>query len=563
MNGIQILENLKEKGLRSLFPGSFKVIVGLSSCGRAAGAGTIYSMMDSELSGSGIRVGQTGCLGFCSREPLVEIFDPEGRSVVFGDVNMEKAEELVASLKRGEMPVNGALGSRNFGGGEPLPDIPSLDSIPFYRKQKRLVLKNCGLIDPENLSEYVATGGYFGLMKVLESYTPDEVIEEIKRSKLRGRGGAGFPTGLKWEFTRKADGDLKYIICNADEGDPGAYMDRTVLEGDPFSVIEGMTIGSYAMGARKGYIYVRAEYPLAVMRLEKAIRIARKTGLLGKNILDTGHDFDIEIKEGAGAFVCGEETALIASIESERGMPRPRPPFPANKGLWGKPTNINNVETWANIPRIIEKGAGWFAGLGTERSGGTKVFSITGNVKYTGLVEVPLGTPIRDLIFDIGGGVTGGNFKAVQTGGPSGGVIPEQYLDTPIDYENLAALGSIMGSGGMIVMNDTTCMVSMARFFIEFTQDESCGKCSPCRLGTKRLLEMLERLTRGEGQEGDLEKLEHLAKYVKECALCGLGKTAPNPVLSTLKYFREEYEAHIAGRCLTGTCEFLSRGVSE
>lgn len=560
MSGIQVLEDLKEKGLRSLFPDSFKVIVGLSSCGRAAGAGAVYSMMESELSESDIRIGQTGCLGFCSKEPLVEIFDPEGRSVVFGDVDIEKAEELVASLKKGEMPVNGALGSRNFGSGEPLQDVPSLDSIPFYRKQKRLVLKNCGLIDPENLSEYVATGGYFGLMKVLEQYTPEEVIEEIKRSKLRGRGGAGFPTGLKWEFTRKADGDLKYIICNADEGDPGAYMDRTVLEGDPFSVIEGMTIGSYAMGARKGYIYVRAEYPLAVLRLEKAIRTARKAGLLGKNILDTGHDFDIEIKEGAGAFVCGEETALIASIESERGMPRPRPPFPANKGLWGKPTNINNVETWANIPRIIEKGAEWFASLGTERSGGTKVFSITGNVKYTGLVEVPLGTPIRDLIFEIGGGVTGGNFKAVQTGGPSGGVIPEQHLDTPIDYENLAALGSIMGSGGMIVMNDTTCMVSMARFFIEFTQDESCGKCSPCRLGTKRLLEMLERLTRGEGKEGDLEKMEHLAKYVKECALCGLGKTAPNPVLSTLKYFRNEYEAHIAGRCLTGTCELLSRG---
>jgi len=426
--------------------------------------------------------------------------------------------------------------------------------VPFYRQQKKIVLKNIGLIDPESLEEYVAMGGYHSLWKVLTEFEPEGVVEEIKASKLRGRGGAGFPTGLKWGFLRRAQGEPKYLVCNADEGDPGAYMDRTVLEGDPFSVIEGMTIGAYATGASKGYLYVRAEYPLAIMRLENALSKVREAGFLGRGIMGKDLDFSLEIKVGSGAFVCGEETALIASIESERGMPRPRPPFPANSGLWGKPTNINNVETWTNISRIIEGGAKWFAGIGTERSGGAKVFSITGDVKNTGLVEVPLGTPLRDLIFEIGGGVTGGEFKAVQTGGPSGGVIPYEHLDTPIDYENLAQLGSIMGSGGVIVMNDRTCMVDMARFFLEFTQDESCGKCNPCRLGTKRILETLERFTRGEAKEEDIGKLEHLSMYVKESSLCALGKTAPNPVLSTLRYFRDEYESHLEGRCLAGVC---------
>ncbi len=545
------LENLRRKGMNSLFPDAIKVIVGMSSCGKAAGAGEVYRILEKELSGvDHVKIGKTGCLGFCSKEPLVEVIMPDGVSTVYANIGVEEARKLAAGLSKKELPQEAVLGRRSHGESKE----SSLSSIPFYSKQKKIVLKNTGLADPENLSEYVALGGYSSLWNVYTQFSPEEVIEEIKKSNLRGRGGAGFPTGLKWEFVKRAEGEPKYLICNADEGDPGAYMDRTLLEGDPFSVIEGMTIGSYATGAHRGFIYVRAEYPLAVMRIERALDTARRAGLLGSDILGTGFQFDIEIKKGAGAFVCGEETALIASIESERGMPRPRPPFPANSGLWSKPTNINNVETWANVPRIIEGGAEWFANIGTERSGGTKVFSITGDVKNTGLVEVPLGTSLRDMIFEIGGGVTGGDFKAVQTGGPSGGVIPEEHLDTPIDYENLSALGSIMGSGGVIVMNSNTCMVDMARFFLEFTQEESCGKCNPCRLGTKRILELLERFTRGETTEEDFGKLEHLARYVKESSLCGLGQTAPNPVLSTQQYFRDEYMGHISGQCPAGVC---------
>ena len=423
----------------------------------------------------------------------------------------------------------------------------------------RVALRNCGVIDPENIDEYIAVDGYKALTKVLTEMTPEEVIAEVSRSGLRGRGGAGFPTGKKWEFTAKAQGDQKYVCCNADEGDPGAFMDRSVLEGDPHAIIEAMAIAGYAVGANQGYIYVRAEYPIAVKRLEIAIGQAREYGLLGKNILDTGFDFDLDIRLGAGAFVCGEETALMTSIEGHRGEPRPRPPFPANKGLFQKPTLLNNVETYANIAQIIVKGADWFASIGTERSKGTKVFALGGKITNTGLVEVPMGTTLREIIYDIGGGCPGGKeFKAVQTGGPSGGCLPAALLDTQIDYDNLIAAGSMMGSGGMIVMDEDNCMVDIARFFLDFTVDESCGKCTPCRIGTRRMLEILQRITNGQGQDGDIERLENLAYNIKNTALCGLGQTAPNPVLSTLRYFRHEYEAHIyEKRCPAGHCQAL------
>ena len=416
----------------------------------------------------------------------------------------------------------------------------------FRSKQTRVALRNCGIINPENIEEYIAYDGYQALAKVITEMTRDEVIQLVKDSGLRGRGGAGFPTGLKWEFTKKAKGDKKYVVCNADEGDPGAFMDRSILEGDPNSILEAMTIAGYAIGSDQGYIYIRAEYPIAVKRLQIAIEQSREYGLLGKNILNSGFDFDIELRLGAGAFVCGEETALIESIEGKRGMPRNKPPFPANEGLWGKPTLINNVETYANIPVIFQKGVKWFRGIGTEKSPGTKVFALGGKIENTGLVEIPMGTPLREIIYGIGGGIPNGKkFKAVQTGGPSGGCIPEKYLDIPVDYESLTSLGSIMGSGGMIVLDEDNCMVDIARFFLDFTVDESCGKCTACRVGTKRMLEILEKITSGNGEPGDIEKLEELAKNIKDSALCGLGQTAPNPVESTLKYFRNEYEAHV------------------
>jgi len=434
------------------------------------------------------------------------------------------------------------------------------DYQQFYAKQQRLVLENCGRIDPENIDDYLATGGYQALEKVLKTMSPLEVIEEVKRSGLRGRGGAGFPTGMKWEFCRAAAGDEKYIIVNADEGDPGAFMDRSVLEGNPHAVLEGLAIGAYAIGCRQGFIYCRAEYPLALRRLEIAISQAKERGFLGKNILGTDFCFEVMIKEGAGAFVCGEETALMASIEGKRGMPRPRPPFPAHKGLWGKPSNINNVETFANIPLIINRGGEWFAGIGTERSKGTKVFALTGRVKNTGLIEVPMGITLREIIFDICGGIPGRNrkFKAAQMGGPSGGCIPAELMDTPIDYDSLLEAGAMMGSGGIVVMDQTACMVDMAKFFLTFTQAESCGKCVPCRIGTKTMLEILTRITEGEGREGDIELLVDLANDIKGASLCGLGQTAPNPVLSTIRYFRDEYEAHIRDRrCPASSCKAL------
>ena len=500
-----------------------------------------------------VRVVRTGCFGLCAKGPII-IIRPE--DTFYAMSTEDDVEEIFEKhILNGEIVER--LLCKDIDGNT----VKKLDELNFYKKQKRIVLKNCGLIDPENIDEYLAFDGYKALEKVLTSMTQDEVIDIIKKSGLRGRGGAGFPTGKKWEFTKIAVGDQKYVACNADEGDPGAFMDRSVLEGDPHAVLEAMAIAGYAIGANKGYIYVRAEYPIAVHRLEIAINQARKYGLLGKNILGTGFKFDIEIRLGAGAFVCGEETALMESVEGHRGEPRTRPPFPANKGLFGKPTLLNNVETYANVTQIILKGADWFNSIGTETSKGTKVFAVGGNINNVGLVEVPMGTTLREIIFDIGGGIPNGrSFKAAQTGGPSGGCIPAEHLDTPIDYESLSAIGSMMGSGGLIVMDDSKCMVNIAKFFLDFTVDESCGKCPPCRIGTKRMNEILTRLTNGQGEEGDIEKLEKLAKNIKASSLCGLGQTAPNPVLSTLKYFRDEYEAHIHDKkCPAGECKAMTK----
>lgn len=497
-------------------------------------------------------VERTGCFGLCALGPVVIVY-PEG--AFYSRVKPEDVHEIVAEhLLKGRV-VKRLLYHEAVEEGR----LKSLDEVPFYQKQVRVALRNCGVINPENIDEYIAFDGYKALEKVLTEMTPEEVIDTIKKSGLRGRGGAGFPTGNKWEFASKSKGDQKYVCCNADEGDPGAFMDRSVLEGDPHAVLEAMAIAGYAIGANQGYIYVRAEYPIAVKRLTIAIGQARQYGLLGTNIMGTGFDFDIELRLGAGAFVCGEETALMRSIEGKRGMPTPRPPFPAVKGLFGKPTILNNVETYANVCQIILKGPEWFSSMGTEKSKGTKVFALGGKINNTGLVEIPMGTTMREIIYDIGGGIPNGRkFKAAQTGGPSGGCIPASKIDVPIDYDNLIALGSMMGSGGLIVMDDTTCMVDIARFFLDFTVDESCGKCTPCREGTKRMLEILERICEGKGEEGDIEKLENLAKSIKDSALCGLGQTAPNPVLSTIRYFRDEYEAHIKEkRCPAGACKAL------
>ncbi len=500
-----------------------------------------------------VKVVRTGCFGLCEMGPVVVVY-PEG--AFYARVKEENVDEIVSEhLMKGRVVTSLLYHDKTSAHHA----ITSLENVDFYKKQMRVALRNCGAIDPENIDEYIAVDGYKGLTKALTQMTPEEVIAEVLKSGLRGRGGAGFPTGKKWEFTAKAQGDQKYVCCNADEGDPGAFMDRSILEGDPHAVIEAMAIAGYAVGATQGYIYVRAEYPIAVQRLEIAIKQAREYGLLGENILDTGFNFDLDIRLGAGAFVCGEEPALMTSIEGKRGEPRPRPPFPAVKGLFQKPTLLNNVETYANIAQIIDKGADWFASIGTERSKGTKVFALGGKITNTGLVEVPMGTTLREIIYDIGGGCPGGKaFKAVQTGGPSGGCLPAALLDTQIDYDNLIAAGSMMGSGGMIVMDEDNCMVDIARFFLDFTVDESCGKCTPCRIGTRRMLEILQRITNGQGQDGDIERLETLAYNIKNTALCGLGQTAPNPVLSTLRYFRHEYEAHIyEKRCPAGHCQAL------
>lgn len=500
-----------------------------------------------------IKLVQTGCFGLCAVGPVVIVY-PEGAfysRITADDVPRIVTEHLLKGRIVTDLLYHDSIHEDEV--------IKSLNEVEFYKKQKRIALRNCGVIDPENIDEYIAFDGYKALGKVLLEMTPEETIEIIKASGLRGRGGAGFPTGLKWEFTAKAESDKKYVCCNSDEGDPGAFMDRSILEGDPHSVLEAMTIAGYAVGADQGYIYVRAEYPIAVKRLTIAIGQAREAGLLGKNIFGTDFSFDIELRLGAGAFVCGEETALMASIEGYRGEPRPRPPFPAVKGVFGKPTLLNNVETYANIPQIILNGPEWFQTIGTEKSKGTKVFALGGKINNTGLVEVPMGTTLREIIYEVGGGIPNGKkFKAAQTGGPSGGCIPVEHLDTPIDYDSLAKVGSMMGSGGLIVMDEDNCMVDIARFFLDFTVDESCGKCPPCRIGTKRMLEILDRIVEGKGEEGDIEKLEELGKTIKSASLCGLGQTAPNPVLSTLQYFRDEYEAHIRDkRCPAGVCQKL------
>lgn len=499
-----------------------------------------------------VRVIQTGCFGLCAKGPIV-IIRPE--DTFYAMVKPEDCEEIIEKhIQNGEVVER--LLCKDIDGTK----VQKLDELSFYKKQKRIALKNCGVINPEEIDEYIAFDGYKALERVLIEMTPEEVIETIKQSGLRGRGGAGFPTGKKWELTRNSEGTQKYVVCNADEGDPGAFMDRSILEGDPHSVLEAMAIAAYAIGANQGYIYVRAEYPIAVHRFQVAIDQAREYGILGKNIFGAKFDFDVDIRLGAGAFVCGEETALLESIEGKRGQPRVKPPYPAQSGLWGKPTLINNVETYASIAQIILKGAEWYSSIGTETSKGTKVFALGGNVNNIGLVEVPMGTTLREIVYDIGGGIPNGReFKAAQTGGPSGGCIPKEHLDTPIDYESLKEIGSMMGSGGLIVMDDTKCMVCLAKFYLEFTVSESCGKCTPCRIGTKRMLEILTRLCDGEGSELDIYKLEKLAVNIQKASICGLGQSAPNPVISTLKYFREEFREHaIQKECRALECKSMS-----
>ncbi|MDI6792999.1 MAG: NADH-quinone oxidoreductase subunit NuoF [bacterium] len=525
----------------------------MATCGLATGSGDVFSALCEEREKQGLKmiVGKTGCLGFCQVEPTVEVRTSQGERNIYQAMTPEKVASLVAELTSGNMPSKGLLGRITEDG---------QTEIGFYSKQNRLVSANCGLIDPEGIEEYIATGGYAALYSVISGMTPEQVIEEIRVSGLRGRGGGGFPTGRKWETTRQAPGEPRYVICNADEGDPGAYMDRSLLEGNPHSVLEGMIIGAYAIGSSEGYVYVRNEYPLAVKNVNIAVEQARGYGLLGRDIMGSGFDFDVKVVRGGGAFVCGEETALIASIEGKIGEPRPKYIFPAEKGLWDRPTNLNNVETWANVPLIIEKGADWYTKIGTKNSKGTKIFSLVGKINNTGLIEVPMGITLREIIFDIGGGIPNKRkFKAVQTGGPSGGCITEKHLDLPVDFDELTKVGSMMGSGGMIVMDDRTCMVDMARYFMGFLKEESCGKCVPCREGVVRIYEILSDICAGKGKPADIELLGELSAVIKKAALCGLGNTAPNPILSTIRYFQDEYEAHIKDKkCPAGVCKELT-----
>ena len=535
-----------------------RIYVGTATCGRAAGASAVLEAINRELSQRNIQaiVTQVGCIGLCYTEPLVDIIKPGRSRICYAGVTPEIVTRLIEDYLINDDPCPDlALGTV---GEEGVEGISRLFDLPMLKPQMRIALRNCGHIDPKDIDQYIANGGYSGLARALNMH-PEEVSQEVKQSGLRGRGGAGFPTGQKWEFCQRAPGKEKYLICNADEGDPGAFMDRALLESDPHAVLEGMLIGAYAIGATQGYIYCRAEYPLAIERLEAALKQMEERGLIGNNILGSGFDFQIEIKEGAGAFVCGEETALMMSLEGKRGMPRSRPPFPAISGLWGKPTNINNVETWANVSAILEKGAEWYSSFGTETSKGTKTFALAGKINRTGLIEVPMGIPLREIIYEIGGGMRGGKrFKAVQTGGPSGGCLPASMLDLPVDYESLAQAGSIMGSGGMVVTDEDTCMVELARFFLSFTQNESCGKCVPCRVGTRQMLDILECITQGKGEPGDIERLEKLGQLIKATSLCGLGQTAPNPALTTIRYFHDEYEVHIfEKRCPAGVCTEL------
>lgn len=533
-------------------------VAGCASSGSLKIADAVEAQIAKNNLGNKVKVIKTGCFGLCAEGPIMMIC-PE--HVMYTKVTAEDVEEIFESHIKG-----GKIVSRLLAGENEYEEIKDrLPQIPFFSMQKRIALNNCGIIDPENIEEYIALDGYQALAKVLNEFEPDDVIDEIKKSGLRGRGGGGFPTGRKWESSAVVQDHEKYVICNADEGDPGAFMDRSILEGDPHSVIEAMIINGYAVGSHQGYIYVRAEYPVAVQRLGVAIKQAKEYGFLGKNILGKGFDFDLEVRLGAGAFVCGEGSALMTSIEGKRGEPRPKPPRSAEKGLWKKPTVLNNVETYANVPQIIRNGADWFKNIGTEKSKGTKVFALGGKINNIGLVEVPMGTTLREIIYDIGGGIPGGKaFKAAQTGGPSGGCLPADCLDTPIDYDSLTKLGSMMGSGGLIVMDEDTCMVDLARFFLDFTVDESCGKCPPCRIGTKRMHEILVRITEGKGEPEDLDKLEVLAKNIKASALCGLGQSAPNPVLSTMKYFRDEYMAHVVDKkCPAGVCKSMVKFIID
>ncbi len=578
MNRIQDLGTLsavREAGMAKLLPNRPRVAVGMGTCGAGNGADAVYHAFSEAIDRDGrdVKLVSAGCFGFCAQEPLVNVRLPGQPLIVLRRVQSRDVPRILDGIAAGTFPEDLALckieewdhitAHLQYGIG--FPKIPSWQEIPFFKPQKKIVLRNCGLISPDDIEEYIAIGGYQSLYKVLIDANPELVIEQIKAAKLRGRGGAGFLTGLKWEFLRKAAAERKYVICNADEGDPGAYMNRNEIEGDPHALIEGMTIGAYVMGATEGIIYVRAEYPLAVHRLTRALEQARQSGMLGGNILGRGFEFDIRLVEGAGAFVCGEETALISSLEGFAGRPRPRPPFPAQKGLWGMPTNINNVETWYNIAPIVTKGPAWFSETGSTKSSGTKVFSLVGKVNNTGLVEMPLGATLKTFIYDVGeGGADGKPVKAVQTGGPSGGCIPPEMFDTPVDYETLAQLGSIMGSGGMVVMDEDNCMVDVARYFIEFTHSESCGKCIPCRVGLDQSLRVLNAFTRGRAAESDLDRLDEIGRMVRDTALCGLGQSAPNPLLTTMRHFRHEFEDHVrARRCRAGVCEELALSPCE
>ena len=578
-NPLEQLHELRRNAERRLrdekFNAKVRITVGSATRENAAGANEVFKRFEELIKGHGakdVTLSRVGCTGRCDMEPVVALFTKRGTPQKYIRMTPDKVDAVFQShvvkgapVAEFSMPKEGATDA-DFTEEKLWSDARLTDrfssvfkDVHFFGRQMRMTLRNCGVIDPESLEEYLVVKGYEAAVKALTQMAPLDVVNAVTKSGLRGRGGGGFPTGVKWNFASVQKNEDKFIICNADEGDPGAFMDRSTIEGDPHTVIEGMIIGGYAIGAKQGYVYIRAEYPLAIKRLEIAIAAARKAGFLGKKIFGTDWDFDIEIRLGAGAFVCGEETALIRSIEGERGMPRPRPPYPAVSGLWGKPTVINNVETFANIPVVILDGPEWFSSIGTEKSKGTKVFALAGKVCNTGLVEVPMGTTLRDVVYGIGGGIRDGKkFKAVQTGGPAGGCLPETYLDTPVDYESLTAAGSMMGSGGMIVIDEDSCMVDMARFFLDFTQDESCGKCTPCREGTKRMLEILQRITQGKGEEGDIEKLLRLGDTIKRTSLCGLGQASPNPVLSTIKHFRDEYEAHIREkRCPAGVCTQL------
>jgi NADH:ubiquinone oxidoreductase subunit F (NADH-binding)/NAD-dependent dihydropyrimidine dehydrogenase PreA subunit/(2Fe-2S) ferredoxin len=570
------LEKMREKGLKSLYPGTTKVSVGMATCGLSTGAGKVYEALQKEIGKAKvpIQLERTGCIGFCQREPVVDILEPGKPRIFYQGVSPERCGELVqkwlengvvedllfCKMEKEDRILEGTV--RDY----PIQTIltgidgtPDYHQVPFYKKQLKIALRNCGFINPDHIEEYIARGGYFPLYRALFEMRPEETIEEVKGSGLRGRGGAGFPTGSKWESCRKAKGDQKFILCNADEGDPGAYMDRSILEGDPHSVIEGMIIGAYAIGANEGFIYVRDEYPLAIQKLKIAIRQAEETGILGDNIMGSGFSLRINLFRGGGAFVCGESTALMASIEGKVGEPRAKHIHTTESGLLDKPSNLNNVETWNNIPMIISRGAGWFSKIGTKGSKGTKVFSIVGKVKNTGLIEVPMGITLREIVYDIGGGIPDGKkFKAVQTGGPSGGCIPESLIDLPVDFDQLTEVGSMMGSGGMIVMDESTCMVDIAKYFMNFLKSESCGKCTSCREGTKRMHEILTEIAEGRGATGHTELLKELGWVTAEASLCQLGGTAPNPVLSTLRYFQDEYEEHIINkRCPAKVCRAL------